>query len=405
MRREIKVGSFVLAGLIVSAGVIFLIGDERKLFEKKQEYQSVFRDVQGLKGGSPVRMGGVDVGTVSTVSYSEDPKDSKLYVTFSVVKDEARRIRTDSVATIDNKGLLGDKMIVITIGSPNAPPIAEGGRVKSDETKDFGEMMSQLSTLSAKAEKVMTNLETTTATLADAEFQDDLRSSVKSLAGILKALDEGDGYAGRLLRDPAEADRVSRTLANVERTTAELNRTSNEVTQILSRVNRGPGFAHDVIYGDGPGKTLVQFGDAADEVTKTLRGVREGNGMARSFIYGDTQSQQVMTNLNAMSSDVRQIISDMRAGKGTLGALLVDPSVYEDLKMLLGNVDRNKTLRALVRYSIKRDEKAPGVEVRDPVPAAGSASTARSGAGSGTIEVPPSGVPGQPLGPTPENRE
>ena len=403
LRREIKVGSFVLAGLLVSAGVIFLIGDERKLFEKKHEYQAVFRDVQGLKGGSPVRMGGVDVGTVSTVSYAEDPKDSKLYVTFTVVQDEARRIRTDSVATIDNKGLLGDKMIVLTIGSPNAPPVPNGGRVKSDETKDIGEMMSQLSTLSAKAETVMTNLERTTSTLADAEFQNDLRSSMKSLAGILKAIDEGDGYAARLLRDPAEADRLSRTLASVERTTTELSRTSNEATQILARINHGPGFAHDVIYGDGPGQALAQFGSAADEVSKTLKGVREGNGMARSFIYGDTQSQQVMTNLNAMSYDVRQIIADMRAGKGTLGALLVDPSVYEDLKMLLGNVDRNKTLRALVRYSIKRDEKAPGVEVRDPTPAAGAA--VRSGTTNGTIEVPPSGTPGQPLGPTPENRE
>ncbi|HMI85562.1 MAG TPA: MlaD family protein, partial [Polyangiaceae bacterium] len=397
---------FVLAGMIVTSGIIFLIGDERKLFEKKQEYQSVFRDVQGLKGGSPVRMGGVDVGTVSRVSYADDPKDSKLYVTFTVVKDEARRIRTDSVATIDNKGLLGDKMIVITIGGPNAPPVPDGGRVKSDETKDIGEMMTQLSTLSAKAESIMTNLETTTATLADAQFQQDLRSSVKSLAGILKALDEGDGYAARLLKDPAEADRVSRTLANVERTTAELNRTSNEVTQIMSRINKGPGFAHDVIYGEGPGQALAQFGGAADELSKTLRGVREGNGMAKSFIYGDTQSQQVMTNLNAMSYDVRQILSDMRAGKGTLGALLVDPSVYEDLKMLLGNVDRNKTLRALVRYSIQRDEKASGVEVRDPTPASGVApSGTRSGTASGIIEVPPSGPPGRPLGPNPENRD
>jgi phospholipid/cholesterol/gamma-HCH transport system substrate-binding protein len=70
-----------------------------------------------------------------------------------------------------------------------------------------------------------------------------------------------------------------------------------------------------------------------------------------------------------MSKDLRHIVADVRAGKGTIGALLVDPSVYEDVKMLLGNVERNKTLRALVRYSIKRDEKAPSVEVVDPSPA------------------------------------
>jgi phospholipid/cholesterol/gamma-HCH transport system substrate-binding protein len=221
-------------------------------------------------------------------------------------------------------------------------------------------------------------------------------------------VDEGKGYAARFLRDPAEAERLSHLFANLEHVSGELSHTSHEVNQVLARVNTGPGFAHDVVYGDGPGKALAQFGGAADELGKTLRGVREGNGIARSFVYGDDQSQEVMSNVNQMSRDVRQIVSDMRAGKGTLGALLVDPSVYEDLKMLLGNVDRNKTLRALVRYSIRRDEKASGVEVRDPVPASGvgaSTSGTVSGAESGVIEVPPSGTPGKPLGPTPQNRD
>jgi len=56
-----------------------------------------------------------------------------------------------------------------------------------------------------------------------------------------------------------------------------------------------------------------------------------------------------MSNLNQVSGDLKQMLTDMRAGKGTLGALLVDPSVYEDLKLMLGNVERNRTLRALVR--------------------------------------------------------
>jgi phospholipid/cholesterol/gamma-HCH transport system substrate-binding protein len=73
-----------------------------------------------------------------------------------------------------------------------------------------------------------------------------------------------------------------------------------------------------------------------------------------------------MQNLNAMSGDLKAIVADMRAGKGTLGALLVDPSIYEDLKVVLGNVERNKALRALVRYSIRRDEATPSVE--DPAP-------------------------------------
>jgi len=92
---------------------------------------------------------------------------------------------------------------------------------------------------------------------------------------------------------------------------------------------------------------------------------------------GNDDSAQVMNNINQMSGDLKQIVADMKAGKGTLGALLVDPSVYEDLKVVLGNVERNKALRALVRYSIRRDGSQPGVDVRDPSPSAVGAKKAR----------------------------
>ena len=368
-RREVKVGAFVLAGLIMIGVVVFMIGDERQLFERKVEFQSVFEDVQGLTRGSPVRMGGVAVGSVVGVSYSEDSSDPKLYVSITVVKNEARRVRADSVARIENRGLLGDKMVVISIGSAKAPALEPGATIKSEQAEDFSAAIAKIGDVSKQAERVMQNLERTTRSFSDEQFHQDVKSSVKSLSGILNSLDQGEGYASRFLNDPQEADKLSRTISNLERATAELGRTSGRVDAILARVEKGPGFAHDVIYEQGPSKAISQIGGAADEVRLTLKGVREGNGLAKSVIYGDEESQGVMQNLDAMSKDLRQITADLRAGKGTLGALLVDPSVYEDIKLVLGNVGRNKALRALVRYSIQRDEKVRGVEVRDPRPA------------------------------------
>jgi phospholipid/cholesterol/gamma-HCH transport system substrate-binding protein len=63
LKREIKVGLFVLSGLVVIGFVVFLIGDERSAFKTKDEYKAVFEDVEGLKRGSSIRMGGVDVST------------------------------------------------------------------------------------------------------------------------------------------------------------------------------------------------------------------------------------------------------------------------------------------------------------------------------------------------------
>lgn len=364
--REIKVGAFVFAGLCAIGLVIFLIGDERQLFSGKVDYQTVFTDVQGLKRGSPVRMGGVDIGSVSRVSYGENPKDNAIYVSLSIVEAESRRIRADSVASIAGKGLLGDKMIVITAGSPGQPWLNEGATIASKESDDLGEMMSKLGGISNRVDRVVENLEATTGELADQELYKDLKSSVDSLSHIFKSLETGDGFAARLLHDKAEADRISRVVSNVERMTARLAETASGVNEVVQRVNDGPGLAHELIYGEEAARTLTQFGGAADEVSATLRGIREGNGLIRGVLFGDDQSQLLARNLTGMTEDLRQIVSDVRAGKGTLGALLVDPSVYEDVKLLLGNVQRNKSLRALVRYSIKQDEAAP-VQVRDPV--------------------------------------
>src|SRR5262245_41629832 len=114
--RDLKVGIFVLLGLLFSGAVVFLIGDERRLFASSVEFTARFSDVQGLKSGAPIRMGGIDIGHVSYVGYGDDAQDTTIYVTLDIVGKEAGRIRTDSIAKVASKGLLGDKMIEITKG-------------------------------------------------------------------------------------------------------------------------------------------------------------------------------------------------------------------------------------------------------------------------------------------------
>src|SRR5262245_33713233 len=134
--RDIKVGLFVLAGLLLSGLVIFLIGDERRLFASSVEFKTHFSDVQGLKAGAPIRMGGIDIGHVETVGYGNNPGDTTVYVSLDIVKAEAGRIKTDSVARIVSKGLLGDKMLEITKGSApqSVPP---GGEITGEEPNDM----------------------------------------------------------------------------------------------------------------------------------------------------------------------------------------------------------------------------------------------------------------------------
>jgi len=393
--KDAKVGAFVLAGLTAMGAVIFLIGDERQIFSHKAPYSSEFEDVQGLRRGSPVRMGGVDIGTVVAVDYASAANDKNIHVRMSISVDDARRIRKDSVATIEGKGLLGDKMIVVTVGSVGQAQLPEGSAIPSKAAEDMSKLIGRISNISGQVEKVVTNLERATNSLSDEKFQGDVRNSLASLARILDSVDRGDGYVGKLLHDPAEAQRLSGLMSNLQQTSGELTRASQSVNQILTRVNTGPGFVHEVVYGEDGAKTIAKVGVVADELGTALKGIREGNGLARSVIYGDDSSQAMMANLNQASADFRQVVSDMRAGKGTLGALLVDPSVYEDLKLMLGNVERNRTLRALVRYSIKRDEKSPALEVHDPDPAKAPAPAEAVGTGNSAVKVGKGDASGQ----------
>jgi phospholipid/cholesterol/gamma-HCH transport system substrate-binding protein len=366
--KELRVGAFVLAGLIVAGIVVFLIGDEKRLFDSKVMYHTSFSDVQGLKAGAPVRLGGVDIGTVSHVHHSENPTDNRIYLDLRIVKSEAVRVRRDTVARVVNKGLLGDKMIELTEGASTSPQLPPDSDIRGEDPTDFASLFSEVGNMTHHAEKILANLEVTSQALADEGMQQDLKGSVRSMNLLLKEVAEGKGYLHRLLTDPGEADRVSHLVADADHVAVELNQTLAETHKAVARVNQGPGFAHELLYGEKGSESLAQFGGAAGEVAVTLRGIREGNGLMHSVLYGgkDDDSQRVAANLGAMTGDMRQIVADLRAGKGTLGALLVDPSVYEDVKRLVGDVGRNDVLRALVRYSIKQDEKRPQLQVSGP---------------------------------------
>jgi phospholipid/cholesterol/gamma-HCH transport system substrate-binding protein len=359
-KTDVKVGIFVLFGLVLGALVIFLLGDERRFFESSIPYHTKFQDVQGLQEGAPVSMGGVRVGRVAKVSYGDGASDTAIHVTLEIVESDTGRIRKDAKALIVNKGLLGDKMVVITKGKSDEV-LAPGADIDGEDPRD---MMGRVDEMATQAEVAIENVGVVAQQLANEGLHKDIRESARALNSLLTQVTEGDGYPHRLLNDKAEADRISRAIESLDTVSQELGITLREVRTTLARVRTGPGFAHDVIYGDPLGPQAAHIGAAAEEVAITLKGIREGDGFARDVLFGGNgDTKDAISNVTQLTADLRDIVADMKKGKGTVGALLVDPSIYEDVKRVLGNVERNSVLRALVRYSIKRDDRAPALKV------------------------------------------
>lgn len=361
--RTFKVGGFVAFALLLSAVAVFLIGDSRRAWDRKMTYIGQFNDVAGLRTGSIVRMGGIDVGTVTDISHSEKAEDSRVYVTISVARNESQRVHADTLMRVVNKGFLGDKMIDLSGGDPKSPPAPDNSTIKSEA--DPSDAFAKINDVAKKADVAMDSIRRTSEQLADPALAEDVKGSVKSLRAILDGVaNNKEGAAHKLIFDAEEGRRIDRILANLDATTANLNAVTADAREVTARAKSGPGLVHTLIYDEQLGASTT---GTMVELNKSLTALRTGNGLGHAVIYGDDSTQHVLGNVSAMSDDLREIVSNVKAGRGTIGALLVDPSVYEDIKALVGNVERNQVLRALVRYSIKQNEARPHAEVKDPV--------------------------------------
>lgn len=355
---ELRVGVFVTLALIVGSGVVFALGNQSSLFARRTSYHAVFANVDGLRPGAPVRMAGIDVGTVTAVDLRED---GRCDVTLQIVETHAHFVTGTSRATIGSKGLLGDKLIEVTAGT--GPPIAPNGEITAEEGGGLFGALATAGDAIDEARPAIANVRRLTETLAEEQLQEDIRNIAHNIAELTRMIREEDGTIHRLISDPTMADSVQSTLASIRTASSELAATSRNVRAITGEIAHGDGSAHDLIYEDGVSDLVARLTDTAGEAASILRDVRTGDGNAHELLYGDSAGD-LITNATAITADLRAIVADVRAGRGTIGGFLVDPSIYEDVRRIVGNLERNEILRALVRYSIREDvPREPAVEV------------------------------------------
>ena len=127
---RLRVGIFVLVSLVIGASIAFAIGAQENVFSPKTTYFAIFHDVGGLQKGNTVRVAGVNVGSVTEVIIGES---GSIEVYFRVIDDATHLIRGEpgaaligegpepSFAAIGSKGLLGDRIIEIAVGSDEYP--------------------------------------------------------------------------------------------------------------------------------------------------------------------------------------------------------------------------------------------------------------------------------------------
>jgi phospholipid/cholesterol/gamma-HCH transport system substrate-binding protein len=337
-RLEVKVGLFVV-GAVVLAGIgVLLLGKTKHVFETRVQLHATFSDVAGLAQGAPVRLSGVNVGTVSQIMFVRAEPRPQIRVDLEVSRASLGLVRADSVARIAGQGLLGDKLIDVSVGSSSAAPIAEGGDVMTAQATDLDKMLRQAASTIDDAKKVAERAAKAVDQFADARTVANFRDSVAHLHALLHATEKGQGLAHAIFYDKRTADDLGRLATNLSRLSGDVDRGVQSLDKVLSST-------------DGEGRQLI------NNLSRAARSVGQtADEIQRSHLVG---------NLEHATGDLALMTRYMKAGQGTLGALVMDPTVYEQLVQVLGGVGRSRILRALVRYAISRDDEKSTARVVD----------------------------------------
>jgi phospholipid/cholesterol/gamma-HCH transport system substrate-binding protein len=385
---RIRVGLFVLAALLAFVGVIYVLGARARLFEARYTIHADFTEVGGLREGATVRLAGVQIGRVTKVSLSPRP-GGKVRVDLTLAEQFADRIRTDSIARLETQGLLGDRIVEITVGTAEAPPVKAGDLLEVRDPTDIARVVEESAQTMRSVAALTESLRTTAESINQSRMIPEAaatmgaaRSVTDRMGRILDRVETGPGLAHTLLYDePIALRRVNELIARVDSVVARVERGEGAVGVLTSEQSAGAArrlvaamdrVARMVERPEGEGGMLPgllfdpKYRPVLDDlrvVAKNLREVSDrvagGRGVLGSLVRDDDNGElrQASRDLQMALANLRSITEKINEGEGTLGALLVDPTVYDRLVAVLDGASRSLLLRSLIRNLGREGER------------------------------------------------
>ena len=200
---KVRLGLFIAGGILLFVIAIFLIGRQQNLFNPVFKISTLFYNVSGLQVGNNVRFSGINVGTVNDIRIIND---STVRVEMLVRKNVQQFIKADSEAGIGSEGIIGDRVLILTQGSNEAPIAKDGQQIVSTEPVETDAIMKSLLSTAINAE-IITN----------------------ELAEIMVNINSGQGTIGRLIQDTTIAENLNQTIVNLKRSSRGLDQNMEAV--------------------------------------------------------------------------------------------------------------------------------------------------------------------------------
>jgi phospholipid/cholesterol/gamma-HCH transport system substrate-binding protein len=324
---EVKVGLLILVALVLLAAFILVMGG----INLEPSYQVVvgFDNPGGLQNGAPVKIAGVKVGKVSDIRFNPgnlpDPcKEAVVLVSVSLEKRYEQSYRQNSIFYVTTQGVLGEQFLAIDPGSADTPVLKAGECVRALDPPRLDRLMAETYDLLH------------TAVTAMRENRPQIAELFHGLSATLKGTGE---FFER------NQDRMDRVAENLEMVTEEGVKTvqatrekyveNPAVDRIIQSLDRlAATSARDV-------PVLLQEGKTALQGTNTILG-------ALATDEEIARVKAMLADLEATAHDARLAVADAKAisghirrGQGSVGALVMDEQLFDDLQELARDLKHN----------------------------------------------------------------
>lgn len=313
---QLRVGILTLTSLVLLTVGIFLVSGQSGFFTKKMRIRTLAPDAGGLKSGAPVRLAGIDVGSVKGVHISGLTNAAQaVEIDMDVAREYQGEIKTDSEAFLAAEGLLGERYVNISKGTTGAPAISPGAIVPFHATAEFSELVG-----------------------GSRDLLDNLNVLTSRLNSVVGRMESGEGTVGKLLNDDNLYNRIDVTVNEVQKFANALSNNNSSIGLLLSS---------DELY-----RHLDQTLEKLQQVTDDIQ---NGNGTVGKLIRDPALYNQA----NELVSRSTVLVDNINQGHGTLGKLARDEELYSKLTTAVDNLNN-------VLLSVQNSQGTVGKLLHDP---------------------------------------
>jgi phospholipid/cholesterol/gamma-HCH transport system substrate-binding protein len=302
--EQLKVGLMILAALGVLAVAIYKLGQAANLFSRRYELIAYLQNANGLRQGGTVLVAGQFAGTIKSIDFLPVDNDTlrNLRVRLAVDHQLQDQIRGDSKAKVRTMGLLGDKVVDISIGTPRYDVLKDGDTIAVATSLDYEAVLAQAAGAVSDMVDLTHDLRKITGGLADGQgtigqlltnrrLYDEFVGTMGRANQMLTRFQNPNGTFAKLLDDPTLYNRFVSVVTSADSLVVALNDKDGTVGKLLR---------DDSLYVH-----LVNMAKAGDSLSRMLA---DPNGNVGRLLTDQT----LYDRINKLTTDISGLLDDVK---------------------------------------------------------------------------------------------